>query len=166
MLDYAKAIKPEWGPYNIRVSISNTIALRQADLDKAGIVVVLEEVEVETIVADRRQIEQVLVNMINNAGDAIEKKGSEGGEIRIAVRKEDPWLVIRIHDNGAGIAQEDQGRVFDPFFTTRSPRGVGLGLSVSYGIVERHGGHIDFTSDMGTGTTFRILLPVQSPVGR
>ncbi len=80
--------------------------------------------------------------------------------ISIAVKKKGPHAVISIRDNGIGIPEEDQGKIFDPFFTTRGPRGVGLGLSVSYGIVERHGGRIDFESDPGKGSTFRVYLPI------
>ncbi|MBW2099043.1 MAG: HAMP domain-containing histidine kinase [Deltaproteobacteria bacterium] len=105
------------------------------------------------------RIEQVLLNIINNGCEAVERKGGPG-TIDISVKKKDPYAVISIRDNGIGITEEDQGRIFDPFFTTRGPIGAGLGLSVSYGIVERHGGRIDFESDPGKGSVFRVYLPV------
>ena len=70
-------------------------------------------------------------------------------------------MVIIIRDTGTGIPKEIQGKIFDPFFTTKAPRGAGLGLSVSYGIIERHGGKIDFESELGVGTTFRVYLPLR-----
>ena len=133
--------------------------LHQSDRKWANVQIVLEEVEIDEIFADKRQIEQVLLNIINNGCEAIERKGGSG-IINISIKKKGPYAVISIRDNGIGIPEEDHGRIFDPFFTTRGPLGVGLGLSVSYGIVERHGGRIDFESDPGKGSTFRVYLPI------
>jgi signal transduction histidine kinase len=120
----------------------------------------LEEMEVEEIFADKRQIEQVLINIINNSCESILEK-KEGGTINISVKRKDPHAVISIQDTGTGIPEEFRNKIFDPFFTTKAPRGVGLGLSVSYGIIERHSGKIDFESELGVGTTFRVYLPLK-----
>jgi len=163
LLDYARESRPEFNRYNLRDSIEGVMALYQSDCKQANIQAILEDVEVEEILADKRQIEQVLINMINNAYEAILEKG-KGGSIAISVKREEPYIVISIRDTGIGIPKEDQGKIFDPFFTTKSPRGVGLGLSVSYGIVERHGGRIDFDSEFDLGATFRIYLPIKEDI--
>lgn len=163
LLDYARESRPEFNRYNLRDSIEGVMALYQSDFKQANIQAILEDVEVEEILADKRQIEQVLINMINNAYEAILEK-EKGGIIAISVKREKPYVVISIRDTGIGIPKEDQGKIFDPFFTSKSPRGVGLGLSVSYGIMERHGGRIDFDSQIGEGTTFRIYLPIKEDI--
>jgi signal transduction histidine kinase len=163
LLDYARESRPEFSSYNLRESMEGVMALYQSDCKRANIQLILEKVDVEEIFADKRQIEQVLINMINNAYEAILEK-EKGGIIAISVKREEPYVVISIRDTGIGIPKEDQGKIFDPFFTTRSPRGVGLGLSVSYGIVERHGGRIDFDSQIGEGATFRVYLPIKEDI--
>lgn len=90
---------------------------------------------------------------------AIVSKG-EGGVIAISVKKEDQYAVMSIQDTGIGIPKQDQTRIFDPFFTSITPRGSGLGLSISYGIIEKHGGRIDFESEPGKGSTFSVYLPI------
>ena len=159
LLDYARETKPEFSWFSIKDSIEMITTLHQSDRKWANVQIVLEEVEIDEIFADKRQIEQVLLNIINNGCEAIERKGGSG-IINISIKKKGPHAVISIRDNGIGIPEEDQGRIFDPFFTTRGPLGVGLGLSVSYGIVERHGGRIDFEGDQGKGSTFRVYLPI------
>jgi predicted ATPase/signal transduction histidine kinase len=163
LLDYARESSPEFSSYNLRESMEGVMALYQSDCKRANIQLILKEADVEEIFADKRQIEQVLINMINNAYEAILEK-EKGGSIAISVKREEPYVVISIRDTGIGIPEEDQGKIFDPFFTTRSPRGVGLGLSVSYGIVERHGGRIDFDSEFDLGATFRIYLPIKEDI--
>ena len=159
LLDYARESRPVFSRFSIKDSIEMIIALHRSDPKWADVRIVLEELEIDEIFADKRQIEQVLLNIINNGCEAVERKGGPG-IIGISVKKKDPYAVISVRDNGIGIPEEDQGRIFDPFFTTRGPIGAGLGLSVSYGIVDRHGGRIDFESDPGRGSVFRVYLPV------
>jgi len=163
LLDYARESRPEFNRYDLRDSIEGVMALYQSDCKRANIQLILKEADVEEIFADKRQIEQVLINMINNAYEAILEK-EKGGIIAISVKREEPYVVISIRDTGIGIPKENQGKIFDPFFTTKGPLGVGLGLSVSYGIVERHGGRIDFDSQIGEGTTFRVYLPIKEDI--
>jgi two-component system NtrC family sensor kinase len=160
MLDYARESKPEFSHYNLKDSIESVVALHQSDCKRSNVLISVEKIAVEEIFADKRQIEQVLINIINNGCESILEKG-KSGIIIISVKKEEPFVIIRIQDTGTGIPKENQGKIFDPFFTTKAPRGVGLGLSVSYGIIERHGGKIDFESELGVGTTFRIYLPLK-----
>ena len=105
------------------------------------------------------QLNQVFMNLVINAAHAM---GPERGRIviRSGVEGEDVW--IDIADNGCGIPEDVLPRIFDPFFTTKAiGKGTGLGLSLSYGIVQKHNGHIDVQTAVGKGTTFRIVLPVR-----
>lgn len=160
LLDYARESKPEFSLHNLRDSIESVVALHEADCKRVNVLISVEEIEVEEIFADKRQIEQVLINMINNGCESILEK-KKGGRITISVNKRDPYAVINIRDTGAGIPDEYRDKIFDPFFTTKTPRGAGLGLSISYGIIEKHGGKIDFESEMDVGTTFRVYLPLK-----
>jgi two-component system NtrC family sensor kinase len=106
------------------------------------------------------QINQVFLNILVNAGHAI----TERGTVTIVTGHEGDSVFVEISDTGKGIAQENLARIFDPFFTTKPVgQGTGLGLSLSYGIVRKHGGKIEVHSQIGVGTTFRIILPVSQP---
>jgi two-component system, NtrC family, sensor kinase len=112
------------------------------------------------IASDQSQLQQVFMNLINNAIDAIGSNGS----IDISTRLEKDYITISIHDDGPGIPEAIRKKIFDPFFTTkRSGNGTGLGLSISYSIIEKMGGHITVESDPGRGTTFVVALPVVLP---
>ncbi|WP_239026908.1 sensor histidine kinase [Geomonas oryzisoli] len=110
------------------------------------------------LLLDPNQIEQVLVNMLVNAGHALRGEG-----MVMVVTGIDPvqgQAFIKISDNGCGISEANLHRIFDPFFTTKSNKGTGLGLSVSYGIIQEHGGRIEVQSEEGVGTSFTIFLPI------
>jgi signal transduction histidine kinase len=105
-------------------------------------------------------MEQVFMNLLLNAIQAM----PEGGLLKIEIphRDQDGMQKVRITDTGIGIADKNIDRIFDPFFTTKTEgEGTGLGLSVSYGIVRRHGGKIELESRVGKGTTFTVCLPVE-----
>lgn len=107
----------------------------------------------------RGQLQQVFINLLLNALDAM----PDGGTLNISVapQKKKRYIDVRIQDTGHGISNEAGRRIFEPFFTTKQPgQGTGLGLSVSYGIVQKHGGSIDFESSPGEGTTFTVQLPI------
>jgi len=105
------------------------------------------------------QIKQVFLNLLTNAEEAIT---GESGIITVRTEKRDGYVAVQFQDSGHGIAPEDQEKIFEPFFSTKSAaKGTGLGLSVSYGIVTRHGGTIEVESALGVGTTFTVLLPVE-----
>jgi two-component system, NtrC family, sensor kinase len=110
------------------------------------------------IEASATEMQQVLMNMLNNAIDATEKKG---GTILITSHADDDQIRMSIADTGPGIPASNLGRIFDPFFTTKPVgKGTGLGLSICYGIIHKMGGRIDVESQMGKGTTFNIILPL------
>lgn len=108
------------------------------------------------------QLNQVFMNMLVNAAHAIEARGTIS--IRTTLRDERE-VCIEISDTGRGISPEHVTRIFDPFFTTKPVgKGTGLGLALSYGIVQKHEGRIEVASELGRGTTFRVILPVQQKV--
>jgi len=114
--------------------------------------------ELPPIAVSPSEMQQVLLNLINNAIDAMERKG---GAIDITTRLEDGFLVVDVADTGEGIPKANLQRIFDPFFTTKPVgKGTGLGLSICYGIVKKMGGDITVNSAVGLGTTFHIHLPV------
>jgi two-component system NtrC family sensor kinase len=110
-----------------------------------------------------QQLNQVFMNLLVNAAQAIKTKG----EITIRTRLVDGDVEISIGDTGGGIPPEHLARIFDPFFTTKEVgKGTGLGLNVAYNIVKKHHGAIDVTSKVGEGTTFTIRLPVNQEEGK
>ncbi len=109
------------------------------------------------------QLEQVVVNTVQNAAEAI-RRDARDGVIRVRTRAEDGGRRVRlsVQDNGGGIAPEVRHRIFDPFFTTKQRSGgTGLGLSITYGIIQQHGGEIAVESEVGAGTVFHFVLPVE-----
>jgi signal transduction histidine kinase len=103
------------------------------------------------------QINQVLMNLLQNAAQAIPDKG----DVWIKTKSEGDWAIIVIRDNGTGIAEQNLAKIFDPFFTTKPVgMGTGLGLSITYGIIEKHGGRIRLTSKVNEGTEFTVELPI------
>jgi two-component system, NtrC family, sensor kinase len=106
------------------------------------------------------QINQVFMNILVNAAQAIERDGT----ITVKTDATNDMIRIAITDNGKGIAPDHLTRIFEPFFTTKPiGKGTGLGLSLSYGIVQKHHGHIEAESDIGHGTTFFVWIPVKQP---
>lgn len=115
---------------------------------------------------DASQLNQVFINILSNAIDAIRTKlqGSTAyiPTITITTKHQDSTVVIYIEDNGVGMLPEVMQRLFEPFFTTKPVgQGTGLGLSVSYQMIEKHGGTIQVTSELGQGSQFAIILPVK-----
>jgi len=107
---------------------------------------------------DKNQLQQVFLNIVLNAGESINGKGI----ITIETSATCQAIKVAISDSGGGIEDEDMDKIFDPFFTTKPVgQGTGLGLSVSYGIIEQHGGVIQCESKVGEGTTFNVLLPLK-----
>ena len=102
------------------------------------------------------ELREVLTNLISNAVDAM----PAGGACRVRLHADGEWAVLAVSDTGVGMPEEMRRRVFEPFFTSKGPRGTGLGLAVSWGIVTRHGGTIEADSRPGEGTTFRVRLPI------
>ncbi|MBU0729822.1 MAG: two-component sensor histidine kinase [Proteobacteria bacterium] len=117
------------------------------------------------IQSDKGQLQQILLNIINNAIDALER----GGRVVIAsCSYGEAFVGVRISDNGPGISEENMKYIFEPFFTTKTHgehKGTGLGLSITYGLVKKLGGKISVESTLGVGSTFNIMLPIEFKVG-
>jgi two-component system, NtrC family, sensor kinase len=116
------------------------------------------QADLPAIQASVTEMQQVFMNILHNALDAMEKTG---GRIQITSHIEAGQLRLSIADTGPGIPASNLGRLFDPFFTTKPVgKGTGLGLSICYGIIHKMGGRIDVESQVGKGTTFHIVLPL------
>jgi PAS domain S-box-containing protein len=140
--------------------LRQTIKLRSYDFASHG-VEVLEDFEesLAPALGDSQQLQQVFLNILNNAYDAVQE-ASQRGRIKIHTRRQAEMIEVAISDNGTGIA--DPQRIFDPFYTTKQVgKGTGLGLSICYGIVRAHGGEIQcWTNEDGAGSTFVVRIPV------
>lgn len=157
LLKFARQSKPEKKLCDLRESIEAAVRLTEY-LARKGKVRVIIDAPSRPVMAhyDPGQIEQVLINLIQNALQAM----PGGGTLRINLSQVPGAVALAVQDTGIGIPPENLNRIFDPFFTTkREGEGTGLGLSVSYGIVSRHGGRIGVESKVGQGTTFTIMLP-------
>ncbi|SMC22761.1 PAS domain S-box-containing protein [Andreprevotia lacus DSM 23236] len=150
----------EWGMADLHAAIDSTLNIVNNELKyKASIIKEYDPLpEVECVIS---QLNQVFLNMLVNAGHAIEHHGC----ITIRTRHDDGQVCISFIDTGKGIPAELLNRIFDPFFTTKPVgQGTGLGLSLSYGIVQKHHGRIAVNSTPGKGTTFDIWLPILQPI--
>ncbi|MCC6466243.1 MAG: response regulator, partial [Planctomycetes bacterium] len=120
----------------------------------------LGEVPVE---ADPGQLDQVLLNLLVNARDAM----PDGGRVAVTLRRDPPWALLEVRDEGTGIAPEVLPRIFEPFFTTKGQgKGTGLGLATVYGVVKQSGGDIKVSSQVGKGTSFVVQLPLLAEAAR
>jgi signal transduction histidine kinase/ActR/RegA family two-component response regulator len=110
----------------------------------------------DSVMGDASELREVLVNMVFNAVEAM----PEGGSLTLSADEVEGSIEIAVSDTGVGMTPEVRSRVFDPFFTTKGKAGMGLGLAVCYGIIQRHEGSVEIKSEVGQGTTFRIRLPI------
>jgi len=146
--------------------LSEVRELLAPELAKNHVALVVESgADASAIRADPQQLKQVLINLVRNAAESI----ASHGRVTLRTRRDRLQMagearevvVIEVEDTGAGIPTEIQQRLFDPFFTTK-PTGTGLGLSIAMRILERHGGTLQFQTEPGNGTTFGMVLPVDS----
>ncbi|HEU4641991.1 MAG TPA: GAF domain-containing protein [Gemmatimonadaceae bacterium] len=170
LLTFARKSGPRIVPVQFNDLVEQTLRLRTYGLRTAGVQVELRLApDIQLVHGDDRQLQQVLLNLIVNAEHAMATVQHRRLTIRTA--NEGGRVVVEVADTGIGMAPDVQKRIFEPFFTTKSDgRGTGLGLSVSYGIVQTHGGTLTVHSAPGAGATFRISLPTSardgSPVAR
>jgi len=114
--------------------------------------------DLRTIKVSQSELQQVMLNLINNALDAMEKSG---GTLKVSSTLEGDYVMVEVADNGPGIPEANLARIFDPFFTTKPVgKGTGLGLSICYGIIKKMGGDIEVRSAVDAGATFRVKIPV------
>ncbi len=155
LLDFSRQRKPLRQPVDLNDILRKTLAVVHPHLQARGVTVRQSfEQDIGPLSLDTGQMQQVFLNLITNAVQAM----PEGGHLTIETRRVDDQVSVSISDTGEGISPEDEGHIFDPFYTTKTS-GTGLGLSVSLGIVEEHGGQITVESAPGGGCTFTVWLP-------
>ena len=160
LLDFSRQRKPDKRPHDVNAVLQECVSLvdSQAMFHNIEIVKNLDP-SLPRVPMDRAQVQQIFMNIILNAAEAM----TEGGRLRLATRltPDRSHVEVQFADTGCGISEENLERIFDPFFTTREARhGTGLGLAISYGIVKEHQGTISVESTVGKGTTFFVRLPV------
>lgn len=163
LLSFARQRKPLKVQVDIGEVVEETLALRDYDMRLNNIEVVRDyRPGLPAVVADAHQMEQVFLNIINNAMDAMLPDG-RGGKLRVRIYPAEGQVCVEFHDSGLGIREPH--RVFDPFYTTKGVgKGTGLGLSICYGIVKEHGGDIVALNHPGGGALFRVHLPAAAEV--
>ncbi|MBU3949635.1 MAG: GHKL domain-containing protein [Proteobacteria bacterium] len=161
MLGFARRMEPHLEDVDINKVINETISFLESYARTNNISIIYDSnPDLPIIASDHSQIQQVFLNLLTNAVDAIGKDGT----INISSKRHDLEISVIVKDNGQGIPKEYQSRIFEPFFTTKkSGKGTGLGLSVSYNIVRNMGGTITLESEEGKGTIFTVKLPVVVP---
>ncbi len=166
LLDFARQTPPKRQAVSLNDVAREAVAIVSNQLALRRVALTLELGEgLPFIQADANQLEQVVVNLLVNAADASDE-GS--GQVRIITRSEagpPPAVTLAVADNGRGIEADELPHIFEPFFTTKGTRGTGLGLAVSWGIVEAHGGRIEVASQVGQGSCFTLRLPVEVKEG-
>jgi signal transduction histidine kinase len=154
---FSRLDEAEFKKTDVHEGIDSTIRLLSRYFSAENILLVREYSELPLIDAFSGQLNQVWMNLLVNAAQAV---GARGGEVRITTSVNDDFVFIAISDTGPGIAEEHLSRIFDPFYTTKPVgEGTGLGLSISFGIVERHGGTISVDTKINEGSTFMVKLP-------
>jgi signal transduction histidine kinase len=165
LLDFARTGDPVLTPTDLNVLIEEAVMLVCTRSVLAKVSLEKDLSPLPLVMLDINQIKQVLVNLLNNAVQAM----PDGGRLAIATQLTEREIdgayrqmaAVYVSDTGTGISPENLGRIFDPFFTTKEVgQGTGLGLSVSYSIVEKHNGQIEVESTPGEGSTFSVLLPL------
>ncbi len=159
LLSFARQMPPQRQPVQLNPILRRTVQLRSYDLHSRG-VEVLERLDeaLPSVVGDSHQLQQVFLNILNNAYDAV-RDIKRPGRIEIISHQKDGLVEVQFLDNGEGISHPE--RIFDPFFTTKEVgQGTGLGLSICYGIVREHGGEIICRNNPEGGATFLVRLPV------
>lgn len=163
LLDYTRESKSVMEPLELEDVLRSTIKLAANQARMAGVRITLDMAGgLPHIQGDKQQLQQAFLNLILNSLDALKP----GGQVSISAKKspEDGFIEIRFHDNGSGIPRDIQRQIFDPFFTTKPVgKGTGLGLKVCLGIIIKHGGRIDLSSEPGQYTEFTVTMPYDTP---
>ncbi|GFM32638.1 two-component sensor histidine kinase [Desulfovibrio subterraneus] len=160
LLGFARRMDVSIEQLDVNDVIRDVLGFLEKEVVKRSVDLRLELSEAAPLIAsDRGQLQQVFLNIIGNAFEAI----ADGGSITIATRTVDDGVSVSVRDNGCGMSQETLSHIFEPFFTTKKGTGTGLGLSITYGIIRKLGGRIDVHSEVGEGTIFTVLLPWGKP---
>jgi PAS domain S-box-containing protein len=161
LLNLARPTGGDAGPVDVNVVIGDVLSLLEHQFRMSKIQLRKDFEEAPVIVRGvEYKLQQVFLNLFLNARDAMPK----GGWVSVSTRVDGSEALVEVADTGAGIPSEHLTRIYDPFFTTKPEGGgTGLGLSVTYGIVQEHGGRLSCDSDVGQGTRFRLVLPLMEP---
>jgi two-component system, NtrC family, sensor kinase len=160
---FARLGRAEIGEVDVNESVEQCLIMLSERLARSEIGVHQDLGELPFVRGAVAELNQVILDLLINGIDAIEAAGRPDGQIAVATRRQGAGIVVEITDNGCGIPADVLPRIFDPFFTTKPlGRGMGLGLSLSHGIVAKHGGRIDVSSKVGSGSCFRLYLPLDS----
>ena len=159
LLGFARHMYVQMEPIDLHTLLGEVVGFLEKEASYRSVEVMIDVPEdLPTLESDRGQLQQVFLNIVNNALAAVDR----GGRIEIHAERVGPnRLAVSITDNGVGISEEHQKRIFEPFFTTKTSSGTGLGLSITYGIVNKLGGSISVRSKLGEGTCFKVILPIQ-----
>ena len=162
LLAFARRSEPHRAPLDVNGVVARTVRMRQYQFSEASVIVETELAEdLPSVMGDARQLQQVCLNLLTNAVQAMMPRG--GGNLRVRSYTADGAVRLEVSDSGLGIPAAVRAHIFEPFFTTKKEgEGTGLGLSVSYGIITAHGGSIEVTETSAIGTTFRVTLPAVS----
>ncbi len=159
LLDFSRQTEPEIKPSDINTIVTEVLSLveRQAMFHNIKVIKKLLP-DVPTILLDKNQIQQVLMNIILNAAEAMDGQG----KLTVETSSDEEYVKTIFTDTGCGISEENMKKLFQPFFSTKETgHGTGLGLSISYGIIRKHNGKINVSSEIGKGSTFTIVLPIR-----
>jgi PAS domain S-box-containing protein len=160
--DFAQLDRAAIGEVDINESIEQSLGMLAENLARQRVTVARDLQPLPPLEGAAAQLNQLFLNLLLNALQAIEETGRPSGRIEVATRPTEGHIVVEIADDGCGIPAELRARIFDPFFTTKPVgSGTGLGLSLSLGIVSDHGGRIEVESTPGAGSRFRVVLPVR-----
>lgn len=159
LLGFAKRMDTQIDTINVKDLINEVISFVDKELQHRSISINIDSYSESPIIkSDKGQIQQVLLNLLNNALDAV----NDGGSIEIKISKKEGKMRIACKDNGIGISKEEIQKIFDPFYSSKREKGTGLGLFITYGIVQKLGGNIEVESLPGVGSVFTVILPVEN----
>jgi len=167
MKDFARQSEVKSDRLDINKPIADVFKILGQQLRVHRIEVALDLAEdLPPIIADHNRMEQVFINLVTNAKDALDEKETKSGDrewnkvLKIRSYQEDNHVVVTVYDNGTGIPEDIRDKIFEPFFTTKEVgKGTGLGMSISYGIIKDYGGTIEVEGDPDNGTTFKLDFP-------
>jgi two-component system NtrC family sensor kinase len=164
LLGFARHMDVQWETINLDTLLAEVLGFLEKEASYRNLRITFDYPDPPpTIVSDRGQLQQVFLNIINNAFAAVDDSGHiEIGILRVGADE----VAVSVTDNGVGIPEAQLPHIFDPFFTTKKGAGTGLGLSITYGIVQKLGGKIRVTSKVGEGTRFTVTLPIAQPLAQ
>jgi len=159
LLNFSRMNGSEFKDIDINQLIDDSLALLNNQLQSGHVKVDSRyDKSLPPVYGNTGKLQQVFINLFLNARDAM----PSGGELTVRTAMNETMVIVDISDTGTGISEQNIKRIFDPFFTTKDiGKGTGLGLAVTYGIIQEHGGRIFVDSDTGKGTHFRVKLPTR-----